>query len=57
MIESTPIRLSKKSPFTSEECFRMIVPNFHWNQINPGMDTLLFEAQEIHMVGVLERVP
>ena len=42
--------------FTSEECCRMIDPNFHQNQVNTGLDNLLFEAQVNHMTGVLECV-
>ena len=48
--------IKTKRWFTSEEYFRMINPIFHKNQINPGLDILLFEAQENHMAGVLERV-
>ena len=48
--------IKTKRWFTSEECFRMIDPNFYQNQVNAGSDTLLFKAQVNYMAGVLERV-
>ena len=42
--------------FHSEECERMIDPNFYSNSVNAGSDTLLFDAQKNHMAIVLEPV-
>ena len=40
----------------SEEMSQMIDKGFHKNQLSTGSDTLLFEAQENHLVSVLECV-
>ena len=40
----------------NEEMYRMIVPNFHINQLDSGSDTDLFKQQKNHFVSILERV-
>ena len=40
----------------SEEMYRMIDPNFHINQLDPGSNTELFKHQKNHLASILKRV-